>query len=288
MSLIPSGERDSPVSRQGAYSMLCVAGSAGLLAALVFSAFPGIDLAVSGLFHLDGNKFLFARSGTGDAVRNLLRLIFGLACVAAVVGFVMIAFFSRRLMGLGLAAWAFVALCALVGPGLVANLGFKDHWGRARPVHVIQFGGTKQFTPPLLRTDQCDRNCSFVSGEASNFFILGFAVALLAEPARRRKLFIAAIAAGTFAGLIRIGAGAHFLSDVVFAGIFMAFVARGLAWLMFERFAAHLADDGPFHQRSLRAGQVAATRSRMAWQTAREQSQRLSARVRARLRREKR
>jgi lipid A 4'-phosphatase len=285
MSLIPSGQQDSPISRQGAYSMLCVAGSAGLLAALVFSAFPGIDLAVSQLFHLGGGKFLFARSGTGDAVRNLLLLLFGLACAAAVVGFVMIAFFSRRLMGLGLAAWAFIALCALVGPGLVANLGFKDHWGRARPVHVTQFGGTKQFTPPLLRTDQCDRNCSFVSGEAANFFMLGFAIALLAEPARRRKLFIAAIAAGSFAGLLRIGAGAHFLSDVVFAGIFMAFVARGLAWLMFERFAAHLADDGPLHQSSLRAGQATAIGARKAWEVTRDRSEKLSARARTKLRR---
>jgi lipid A 4'-phosphatase len=288
MSLVPSGRRDSPVSRQGAYSLLCVAGSAGLLAALVFSAFPSIDLAVSGLFHLGGGKFLFARSGTGEAARNLLLLIFGLACVAAVAGFVMMAFFSRRLMGLSLAAWTFVALCTLIGPGLVANLGFKDHWGRARPVHVTQFGGNKQFTPPLLRTDQCVRNCSFVSGEAANFFMLGFAIALLAEPARRRRLFIAAIAAGSFAGLLRIGAGAHFLSDIVFAGIFMAFVARGLAWLMFERFAAHLADDGPFHRRSLRAGHASAIRARMAWRRARSYAETWSSHVQTRLRREKR
>jgi len=287
MSLVPAGHQDAPVSSQGAYSMLCIAGSVGLLAALVFSAFPGIDLAVSELFHLGGGKFAFARDSAGDAVRDLLRLIFGLACVAAVVGFVMIAFFSRKLMGLGLAAWAFVALCVLVGPGLVANLGFKDHWGRARPVQVTEFGGTKQFTPPLLRTDQCAHNCSFISGEASSIFILGFAVALLAEAGRRRKLFIAAIAAGGFAGLIRIGAGAHFLSDVVFAGVFMAFVARGLAWLMFERFAAHLADDGPFHRRSLRAGQEAAIRGRLAWRAAKHRSDQWSAVARKRLRREK-
>ena len=270
MSLVPAGPQHAPISSQGAYSMLCVAGSAGLVAALVFSAFPGIDLAVSELFHLGNGKFLFARDSAGDAVRDLLRLIFALACIAAVVGFVMIAFFSRKLMGMGLAAWAFVALCVLVGPGLVANLGFKDHWGRARPVHVTQFGGDKQFTPPMLRAAQCERNCSFISGEASNIFILGFAVALLAEAGRRRKLFLAAIAAGGFAGLIRIGAGAHFLSDVVFAGVFMAFVARGLAWAMFERFAAHLADDGPVHQRTLHAGRRSAEQAARLMERARE------------------
>jgi lipid A 4'-phosphatase len=283
MSLVPAGRPDAPVSGPGAYSMLCVAGSVGLLAALVFSAFPGIDLAVSELFYLGGGKFVLAGPGAGDALRDLLRWVFTLACIAAVAGFVMIAFFSRRLMGLGLAAWAYVALCALIGPGLVANLGFKDHWGRARPAQVMQFGGAKQFTPPLLRSDQCPRNCSFVSGEASSIFILGFAVALLAETGRRRKLFLAAIAAGGFAGLIRIGAGAHFLSDVVFAGVFMAFVARGLAWLMFERFAAHLADDGPFHRRSLRAGQQAAIRTRAAWRATRHRSKRWSSGLRTRM-----
>ena len=273
MSLVPA-DQAAPLPGGGGYSMICVAGLAGLFAALVFSAFPGIDLAVSSLFHRSDGTFLFARPGVGEAVRDLLRAIFWLACVAAVAGFVMIAFFGRKLLGRGMAVWAYIAMCALVGPGLVANLGFKDHWGRARPVHVTQFGGTKQFTPPLLRTDQCERNCSFVSGEASNFFALGFAVALLAEAARRRRLFWAAIAAGSFAGLIRIGAGGHFLSDVVFAGIFMAFVTRGLAWLMLERFAAHLAKDSPFHRRTLQAGEQAAIRARAAWQDARRRIRR--------------
>lgn len=273
MSLVPA-DQGAPMPGQSAYSMCCVAGLTGLVAALVFSAFPGIDLAVSGLFHRSDGTFLLASPGAGEIVRDLLRVIFWLACAAAVVGFVMSAFFSRKLLGWGLAAWAYIALCALVGPGLVTNLGFKDHWGRARPVHVTQFGGTKQFTPPLLRTDQCDRNCSFVSGEASNIFVLGFALALLAEAGRRRRLFLAAIAAGSFAGLIRIGAGGHFLSDVVFAGVFMAFVARGLAWLMLERFGAHLADDSPMHRRTLQAGEKAAIRAKAAWQGARQRMRR--------------
>ncbi len=274
MSLVPVEDHAAAGRGRRDYSMICVAGLAGLAAALLFSAFPGIDLAVSGLFHRSDGTFLFARPGAGEVVRDLLRVIFWLACLAAVVGFVMGAFFSRKLFGWGFAAWAYIALCALVGPGLVANLGFKDHWGRARPVHVTQFGGTKQFTPPLLRTDQCERNCSFVSGEASNIFVLGFAIALLAEAARRRRLFWAAIAAGSFAGLIRIGAGGHFLSDVVFAGVFMAFVACGLAWLILERFGAHLADDSPLHRGMLRAGEQTAIRAGTAWQDARQRMRR--------------
>lgn len=261
MSMVPADSTKAPISESAAYSMLCIAASVGLAAALLFSAFPGIDLAVSRLFYLGDNAFMFSRPGAGEWLRILLRWIFILACVAAVAGFVALAFFSRKLIGLSLAAWVYIALCMIVGPGLVAHV-FKDHWDRARPVQIVEFGGQKQFSPPLLRTDQCEQNCSFVSGEASSIFMLGFAIALLAEAGRRRRLFLAAIAAGAFAGLVRIGAGGHFLSDVVFAGVFMAVVARGMAWLVFERFSAQLADEGPFHQRTAMLGRVATARGR--------------------------
>ncbi|NJM34354.1 MAG: phosphatase PAP2 family protein [Rhodomicrobium sp.] len=234
-------------------SMLCIASAAGLLAAIVFLAFPQIDLAASRPFYQGDGAFMFGAPSLGSVIRLLLRIVFALACLASIAGFVMLAFFNRKLLGLGLAAWAYIGLCAAVGSGITANLIFKDNWGRARPVHVTEFGGTKQFTPALLRTDQCERNCSFVSGEASNMFVLGFAAALLADPARSKLLFLAAIALGSFAGLIRIGAGGHFLSDIVFAGVFMAFVARGLAWLVLERLGPQMADGGPFHHRMLRA-----------------------------------
>ncbi|WP_088344012.1 MULTISPECIES: phosphatase PAP2 family protein [Rhodomicrobium] len=269
MSMVPTNPQASPITEHAAYSMLCIAASVGLAAAIIFSAFPGIDLAVSKIFYLGDNKFWFSRPSAGEVVRNLVRGLFFLACAGAIAGFIAMAFFSRKLMGLGLAAWAYVALCILVGPGLTTNL-FKDHWDRARPVQIVEFGGQKKFTPPLLRTDQCERNCSFFSGEASNIFMLGFAIALLAEAGRRRRLFLAAIAAGSFAGLLRIGAGGHFLSDIVFAGVFMAIVARGMAWLVFEHFNEHLADEGPFHQRTVTLGRLATARGRSVWDAVRQ------------------
>jgi lipid A 4'-phosphatase len=256
------------------WSLVFAAACLGLFGGLIFAAFPQIDLAVSRLFYLGDNKFLFAAPSTGSVFREIFRWIFILASVGAVAGFIAIAFASRRLFGLGFAAWLYVVLCAAVGPGLVANLLFKDHWGRARPIQTTQFGGTKQFTPALTRSDQCERNCAFISGEASNLFAIGFAVALLAESRRRRPLFIAAVAAGTLAGFVRIGGGGHFLSDVFFAGVFMAFVARGLYWLLFERFDQIFADEGPFHRRTLYAGRRTA-----------EHARRLTLRARARLRR---
>src|SRR5262245_11381118 len=131
-------------------SMLCATCAVGLAAALIFSAFPGIDLWVSHLFYQGNGKFALAKPGYGAVLSTLLRIISALVCFAAVAGFVLLAFFNRKLMGLGLIAWAYIALCAAIGPGVVANLGFKDHWGRARPSQITEFGGSKSFTPALL------------------------------------------------------------------------------------------------------------------------------------------
>lgn len=237
--------------------VICAACATGLLAAFLFSAFPEIDLWTSHIFYGEDGAFAFSRPSLGADIRDLLRVGFALVCTAAVAGFISLGFFGHKLGTLGLAGWAYIALCAAIGPGLVANLGFKDHWGRARPSQIVEFGGTKTFTPPLQRTDQCENNCSFISGEASNYFMIGFAFAYLASGAMRRRLFMIAIAAGSFAGLIRIGGGGHFLSDVVFSGVFMALVCAGLARLMLERESARrfFADGGPYHESMLHLGQ---------------------------------
>lgn len=236
------------------WSIVLAAACLGLAGAILFAAFPQIDLGISRLFYLGDSKFAFGRGSTGGFVREIIRWAFILATLGAVAGFIGVAFASRRLFGLGFAAWVYILLTVGIGAGLVANVLFKDQWGRARPSQVMQFGGDKQYTAPLTRTDQCDDNCSFVSGEASSIFAIGFAIALIAEVSRRRRLLIAAIAAGSFAGLLRIGGGGHFFSDVFFAGIFMAIIARGVYWLLFERFEFWFADEGPLHRRTLHAG----------------------------------
>ena len=118
-----------------------------------------------------------------------------------------------------------------VGPGLVANVVLKDNWGRARPRSVVEFGGTKHFTPALIPAGECARNCSFVSGEASSAFVPFFAAAL-SPPQFRRMLFGAGLVIGLAAGLVRISQGGHFLSDILFAGIFMALTASALHILL--------------------------------------------------------
>jgi lipid A 4'-phosphatase len=111
-----------------------------------------------------------------------------------------------------------------IGPGLIANVVLKDNWGRARPREVVEFGGKLEFTPPLVPSRECKDNCSFVSGEAASVFAPIFSGALLL-PHLRVALVAGGLIAGLGTGLVRISTGGHFLSDVLFAGIFMAITA---------------------------------------------------------------
>lgn len=110
---------------------------------------------------------------------------------------------------------AFLALAGTLGPGLVVNLGFKDHWQRARPYQVEAFGGEKQFTRAAVFADQCDNNCSFVSGHvACGFFFVSL---MLLHPRRRLRWAAAGVAAGLLIGFARMSDVAHWLSDVLWA-----------------------------------------------------------------------
>lgn len=199
-----------------------------VLAALLAGAlltFPEVDLAIAAAFRDICAGTVETRGWCGGAMteiaRHALMAIFVFAAVAAVAATVRTCYLRGRLFGLEQARCWFLLLAFIAGPGLVANLTFKDNWGRARPREIVEFGGAKQFTPPLLPANECARNCAFVSGEAASVFVTFFALALLI-PQYRVALIAGGIAAGAVSGLIRMSQGAHFLSDIIFAGIFMA------------------------------------------------------------------
>jgi lipid A 4'-phosphatase len=123
---------------------------------------------------------------------------------------------------------ALLLVVLAIGPGLIVNGILKEHWGRARPRDVVEFGGDHRFTPAIVISDQCERNCSFTAGHPS----AGFALAALgyAYVSRRRRwaVFAAATGFGLLVGLARVAVGGHFLSDVLFSG----FIVVGLTvWL---------------------------------------------------------
>jgi lipid A 4'-phosphatase len=228
--------------------LAAAAGVVGVLAAILFVGWPGLDLEVSSLFYLRPRTFWLTRASLAEALRSLFTLTTWVAGIAAVCGIMLAIAKRRRLFGLSLRQWLFLGMVLAVGPGLLANTVLKDHWGRPRPTQVTEFGGPYPFIPVLERSGQCDRNCSFVGGEASSIFALGFAAVLLARR-RRAMLMAAALGAGSLIGLIRMAGGGHFLSDIVFAGVLMALVVALLHYLLFDHLAERLGDEARWHER---------------------------------------
>ena len=115
-------------------------------------------------------------------------------------------------------------------PGVLVNGLFKGYWGRARPDMVAHFGGPAQFTLPFEWTDQCAHNCSFVSGEGAGAAAMVISVALMLFAYGRGRLnvfgwqggvlAITALLAAT-AMVLRVALGRHFLSDTIFAVLFV-------------------------------------------------------------------
>ena len=198
--------------------MLKACGVLFVILSLVFLTFPKIDLWVAELFY-NGNNDFWLRKSLLTAWKNAyIRPAVG---ILAVLG--LIYYLYRRLTDpacriAALAKYGFFLLCVAVATGLVVHAVFKDNWGRARPKHVTEFDGQLAFSPPLIPVDQCERNCSFVSGDASMGFVF-LALALFA--AQRRKMWILiTVGAGLGLGALRVMNGSHFLSDILFAGVF--------------------------------------------------------------------
>jgi lipid A 4'-phosphatase len=202
-----------------------------LLAAALFLLWPGLDLHAAALFYRGGGEFMLDGNSATTAIHEAVPVIMQLAG-AAIVLLLGLDLYRRRPAADAVRQAVFLAACFIVGPGLVANTLLKDNWGRPRPLQVAAFGGPDRFAPPLLIGHQCPNNCSFVAGDAAAIFTF-LAFALLLPAGRSRRLGIAVVAVlGAVMGIIRMGQGGHFLSDVVFAGLFMALVVLLLQRLL--------------------------------------------------------
>jgi lipid A 4'-phosphatase len=208
----------------------------GAAALAVFTIAPGIDLAIERFFYAGNGQFVGNQLTLFWLLRLGFNVFFYATCVVTIVGLIIAARTASTWLGLGVRKWLFIALCLVTGPLVVANIGFKDHWGRARPRDVVEFGGEKAFTPAFPPSNQCKYNCSFVSGEASSIFIVLFAGVFLFG-SHSRKFVALAIVLGGLAGLTRMAQGGHFLSDVVYAGVLMA-VTAGSVQLLFDTLEA--------------------------------------------------
>ena len=207
------------MSRTGLIIALAIAAVAGLL----FGFFPQLDLAVSHYFYeyIDAGHNVFAWRINHSAMiaRDTGLWIGALLIMPAIGALALKLILPRRKLLISGRAIVFLIVTLGLGPGLLVNGVLKEHWGRPRPIDVTQFGGGQHFVSWWDPRGDCPSNCSFVSGDVSGAFWT-LAPAALAPPQWRALAYGAALALGIGMGMLRIMAGGHFVTDVVFAGVF--------------------------------------------------------------------
>lgn len=130
----------------------------------------------------------------------------------------------------------YLALLLALGPGLVVNVIFKDHFGRPRPTQTEEFGGRESFRAVGERSG-AGRGKSFPSGHASmGFYWLGL---FLFFWDRKRGLAWAfgglALLHGLVMGVGRMAQGGHWFSDVLWSAGFVYLTGWLLHYLLFSR-----------------------------------------------------
>lgn len=131
----------------------------------------------------------------------------------------------------------FIALLLIIGPGILANFIFKDHWGRPRPVHVDMFGGKLTFHQPW-QPGPASKNASFPAGHPTAAFYMSAPYFVMREKKQRRKALLwlwGGILYGVVMGVARVIQGGHFVTDVIWSAGFVYLTAMVLAMAMFPR-----------------------------------------------------
>ena len=230
-------------------------------ASALFLFVPEIDLATSRLFYDPKGGFVLSDWPPVVALYRAVPWISWGMLVLVGVSAAWLFLLDRPLWRFDRKALVFLVVSMVIAPGLLANSLLKDHWGRARPTQVEAFGGPRSFTSALLPAAECDRNCSFVSGHAAlGFALVGFAFLLPPGRSRRRAIAVA-IGFGALVGLGRVAQGAHFLSDIVFAGLVVYGATALLHWWIVQR-------DGLATPLLARLGRSILRISRTIWATA--------------------
>ena len=208
-----------------------------LMCMAVYLVWPELDLWVARWFYTPNVGF-DADSWPWVSVWHMSVPWVGRAMLLACL--LLIVFGQRRLTpAMRRNTWALL-IGLVVGLWLIMHVGFKDHWGRARPSQVSALSGTQDYTSPLVPSMGCERNCSFMSGHAGTGFVL-MAMGALATTRTRRRWLAIGWAAGLTLGLIRMAQGGHFLGDVLFGGLLLwacAWSTRGcyVHWRARRRF----------------------------------------------------
>jgi lipid A 4'-phosphatase len=203
-----------------------------LLAALATIPFltPALDIRILSWFYHPGAQPAWPHESS-PVWRALYTFGTWPALITALAGLALVVMASYRPR---LIRWrrhaALVFLTLVLGPGLFVNTLFKDHWGRPRPRQVTELGGTMTYQC-FYEKGVAGRGKSFPCGHSSMgyYFVVFYFLTRRKHRRLARIIFAGTLAYGTWIGIARMMAGAHFASDVLWSAVFPS----AMAWLLY-------------------------------------------------------
>jgi lipid A 4'-phosphatase len=194
---------------------------------------PSIDLYIGSLFYYGDKQFLIQSYYPVSIFfrKILLPLILIYVFVLPLV----LRFFPLQKIYFGykftLSEIVYIWVSGAVTMLLVVNVLLKNMWGRARPNDVSYFNGFQDFTPWYKISDACSSNCSFVSGDSS----VGFFLIVFYFITKKNAYLYLGLILGSLLGFIRIAAGGHFFSDIIFSQIVVT-VTILVSFVLYKKF----------------------------------------------------
>ena len=203
-----------------------IAVAIGLIITVVF-ADGRLDMATADAFYDPGadDHWSAGRRLPWSVLYQLAPWITG-AIVVASLGFLGLAVIRRSPVIRRNAV--FVLATLVLGPGLLVNAIFKDHWHRPRPRDVVEFGGQLHYKMAPLRGEW---GKSFPCGHCSVGFLTaaGWWIWRRGRPRFAWASLGFGLVLGSALGVGRIAAGGHFASDIVWS----AFISLGIAHFLY-------------------------------------------------------
>ena len=136
-------------------------------------------------------------------------------------------------------AWRRPALLLLlsivIGPGLLGNVLFKDHWQHPRPRDIVELGGPLHYAPSPLPGRES--GASFPCGHCTVGFLVacGWWIWRRRRPVWAAASLAAGVTLGVLLGLGRMAAGGHFFSDIVWSALLAFAVVHVLHYHVLPR-----------------------------------------------------
>jgi len=240
------------------YSTIIISG----LSLVILILYPNLDIGFSKFFYSNTQGFIHKNNSLVLYLFKVIPIATKLLTASCIAYLLYKLLKYKKLKNVLLSSTFYLIITGLIGPGLIVNCILKENFGRARPMQTTYFNGSKNFSPALFVSDQCNHNCSFSSGHAamayyftvfaymlasynnlqlSNLLTLKRKVKKPSEPSALRKknftftaIYIIGLLFGSLVGLSRVLMGGHFLSDVV-ASCFIVLIVNHLLYLWWQR-----------------------------------------------------